>query len=104
MASYVEEFKTKVGQPAVFQRLNSTPLDRSSMFSSYTDAEEYAKGEYIAPGESTPAPHDSRKLATMSYIGQIITVYENDTVTSYQIDFDRTLKSLGSGTVDCGTY
>lgn len=104
MASYVEDFRTKIGQPAVFQRLNSAPLDRSSMFSAYTDAEEYAKGDYIAPGESVPAPHDSRKLASMSYIGQIITVYENDVVTAYQIDYNRTLKLLGNGTVDCGNY
>lgn len=104
MASYVETFRTKIGQPAVYQRLSSSPLDRSSMFSALTDAQEYAKGEYIAPGESTPAPHDSRKLAGMSYIGQIITVYENDVVTAYQIDYNRELKMLGGGSVDCGDY
>ena len=88
----------------MYQRMSAGPLDRSSMFASYDDAVEYAKGNYIADGESTAKAHDSRKLAGSSYIGQIITVYENDVVTVYKIDFDRTLKVLGGGTVDCGDY
>ena len=88
----------------MYNRTSAGPLDRSSMFGSYADAVEYAKGKYIADGESVAMPHDSRQLAGTSYIGQIITVYENDTVTVYKIDADRTLKLLGGGDVDCGMY
>ncbi len=104
MASYIEKISIRTAQPGMYQRMSAGPLDRSSMFASYDDAVEYAKGTYIADGESTAKPHDSRQLAGSSYIGQIITVYENDVVTVYKIDFDRTLKVLGGGTVDCGSY
>lgn len=104
MASYIENIRTKISQPGTFQRSYSTPLDRTSMFSSYDDAVEYAKGMYVGDGDSRPTAHDSRKLAGTSYIGQIITVYENDVVTVYKIDADKTLKLLGGGDVDCGMY
>lgn len=104
MASYVEVFKSRISQPSTMQRTRPAPLDRSSMFSSYADAIEYAKGPYIAEGESRERAHDSRQLAGTSYIGQIISVYENDVVTVYKIDFDRTLKLIGGGDVDCGEY
>lgn len=104
MASYIERVNIKTAQPGMFQRLAAGPLDRSSMFSSYTDAIEYAKGMYIADGESTERAHDSRGLAGSSYIGQIITVYENDVVTVYKINPDRTIEILGGGSVDCGSY
>ena len=48
-----------------FQRTGKFPLDRSSMFSSYADALEYAK----QTGE------DSRGLGGTSYVGQILVVY-----------------------------
>ena len=107
MARYNEDLiKSKISQPAVFQRLKATPLDRSTMFGSYDDAVEYAKGPYIAPGESTPTAHDSRGLATMSYIGQTIAVYEDDVVTLYQINSDRTLIPIAkdSTLIDSGEY
>ena len=44
MASYVEKISTKNNQPGMYQRMNEGPLDRSSMFSSVSDAEEYEKG------------------------------------------------------------
>ena len=72
-----------------FQRTGDFPLDRSTMFSSYADAVKYAAGDMTDP--------DERGLCGTSYIGQIITVFENDVVTSYEINADRTLKELGSG-------
>lgn len=108
MASYVEKISTKTNQPGMYQRMNEGPLDRSSVFSSRTDAEEYAKGAYIADGETTAKAHDSRKLAGTSYVGQIISVYENDYVTVFVINADRTLKEVGGfesfDGVDCGVY
>ena len=109
MASYEEIFGTSVQtQPNVQQRTKATPLDRSSMFSSYDDAVEYAKGPYKAEGERRASAHDSRKLAGTSYIGQIISVYENDHVTVFVINPDRTLKEVGGfdsfDGVDCGVY
>ena len=104
MASYIEDGSILV-QPSMLQRKDAIPLDRSSMFSSYTDAVEYAKGLYKADGDRRPTAHDSRKLAATAYIGQILTVYENDNVSVYKIDFDRTLKIIGGTDIfDCGTY
>ena len=106
MASYIEGFgiESRIAQPNVFDRTRAFPLDRSSMFSSYADAVEYAKGLYQGEGDRRPKAHDSRLLAKASYIGQIITVYENNTVQVYKIDFDRTLKLIGGADVDAGTY
>jgi len=106
MASYIENFTidSRISQPNVFDRTKAYPLDRSSMFSSYDDAVEYAKGLYQGPGDRRPVAHDTRGLAKASYIGQIISVYENDIVSVYKIDGDRTLKLIGGGDVDCGTY
>lgn len=108
MASYVEKISTKTSQPGMFQRMNEGPLDRTSMFSSVADAEEYAKGPYIADGETTAKAHDSRKLAGTSYVGQVISVYENDHVSVFVIDADRTIKEVGGFDnftgVDCGIY
>ena len=104
MASYIERISIKTPQPGMYQRISAGPLDRSSMFGSYDDAVEYAKGSYIAEGETTAKAHDSRQLAGTSYIGQVITVYENDAVAVYKIDADRSLKLLGGGDVDCGMY
>lgn len=88
MSSYVENFRGKVDFPKPFQRTGKFPLDRTELFSSYEDAVKYAAGNREDP--------DSRGLCGTSYIGQVITVYENDVVSRYQINADRTLKSLES--------
>lgn len=54
-----------------FQRTGSFPIDRSAMFSSLADAQNYALG--VAEGEEAK---DERKLGGTSYVGQIISVYE----------------------------
>lgn len=67
------------------QRTGAFPLDRSSLFSSYDDALLYATGG-----------NDSRNLSGSSYIGQIISVYNEDenTISLYVIDTDRTLTPI----------
>lgn len=74
-----------------FQRTGAFPLDRTAIFSSLADAKLYAtKGE------------DSRNLSGTSYIGQIIVVYEADTVAAYiianQTDADNCLMKLAQST------
>ena len=89
MSSYVENFAAKMDWGKPFQRTGKLPLDRSSIFDSYADAVLYASG---VPDS------DSRKLAASSYVGQIITVYENSTVTVYKIEEDRSLVEVGRAT------
>lgn len=92
MSSYVEEFKGKLDFPKAFQRTGKFPLDRTDLFSSYTDAVLYAKGDRATP--------DSRGLCGTSYIGQIITVYENDVVTVYKINADRSISAVGASCIE----
>ena len=87
MTSYIENFKSKMDWANVFVRTGNFPLDRSSIFSSYNDAVLYASG----------TGNDSRGLGKTSYVGQILTVYENDEVNVYKINPDRSLEPVGSG-------
>lgn len=75
--------------PIALRRVNASPLDISTLFSSYDDAVLYASGD-----------GDSRNLGKTSYIGQQISVYDADenTVKVYVIDADRSLKPLNGGT------
>lgn len=81
---------SKLDWAFAFQRTGAFPIDRSSLFSSFADAEAYARGD----------KSDARELGGSSYIGQPVSVYdeENNTVSLYIIDADRTLKEVGSGT------
>ena len=88
MANYIEEFNSKLDWAMPFQRTGKFPLDRSAFFSSYTDASNYAKGD----------GSDSRGLGGTSYIGQLLVVFENDVVTVYKINADRTIEALTSST------
>ena len=56
-------FNSKMNWGNVFERSYATPLDRTSLFESYEDAEKYAKGQA-----------DSRNLGGTSYPGQVIAV------------------------------
>ena len=90
MASYVEKSGVKpMAWSTFFTRTSNIPLERSSIFGSLEDAQKYAKGD-----ENDP---DSRNLVATSYIGQIITVYENDVIDVYKINAHRELESIGSG-------
>lgn len=75
MAKYNEIFNSSIDWTNVFVRTSNFPLDRSSIFGSYEDALEYAKG----------TGNDERGLGGTSYVGQIISVYENDIVRTYKI-------------------
>lgn len=89
MAEYilnVVEQTSKLDWAMPFQRTGAFPLDRSSVFSSLQDAEKYAKGT----GE------DQRGLGGTSYVGQTISVYNDESVTLYIIEADRSLKEVGS--------
>lgn len=87
MSNYIENYKSQIDWANVFVRTGDFPLDRSSIFSSYDDAVLYASGD----------GSDERGLGKTSYIGQILTVYENDVVTVYVINKDRGLDAVGSG-------
>lgn len=71
-----------------FNPSTAFPLDARSMFGSLTAAQEAA-----ATAENAGSSN------TKYYIGQQITVYENDVVTHYSIEPDKTLKPLGSNVV-----
>ena len=85
MANYIENFNSKLDWAMPFQRTGKFPLDRSSIFSSYADAVLYAAGGA-----------DARGLGGTSYVGQLIVVFENDVVTAYKINADRTIEALTS--------
>ena len=89
MASYDDTnvLKNKLDWSKSFNRSFALPLDRSSMFASKADADAYARGD----------GSDSRSLGKTSYVGQLITVFENDVVTVYKINADRTLAPLATG-------
>ena len=92
MASYVEVAQAiaKLDWGMSFQRTGKFPIDRSSMFDSYADAVKYAAGNTADP--------DKRGLCGSSYIGQVITVFENDVVNVYKIEADRSLSEVGTVT------
>ena len=71
-----------------FQRTGAFPLDRSSLFSSYEDAELYAQGGA-----------DERGLSGSSYVGQTIAVYNEaeNKVVLYLIQPNRSLLEVGAG-------
>lgn len=79
---------SKLDWAFAFQRTGAFPLDRSSLFSSYADAEAYARGDKT----------DERGLGGSSYVGQPVSVYDVDsnTVNLYIIEADRSLKEVGS--------
>ena len=94
MSEYILDVKSqtsKVDWAFPFQRTGPFPLDRSSVFSSFADAEKYALG----------AGKDERQLGGSAYIGQIVSVYETGetpTVSAYVIGPTRTLLKLAATT------
>lgn len=92
--SYVEVSAGKLDWAMPFQRTGKFPLDRSTMFDSYADAVKYAAGNVNDP--------DKRALCGTSYVGQVISVFENGVVSVYKIAADRTLGEVGSATAGDG--
>ena len=94
MSSFIDNYTGKVANwSSPFQRTSAFPLDRSSIFGSKADAELYASGG-----------GDSRGLGATSYVGQIISVYENNKVSAYQIDHNKRLVSVGSSVMLADNY
>lgn len=60
-----------------FQRTSAYPLDRTLLFDSIEDAKKYAKGLSTNP--------DKRGLQGTSYVGQIISVVENNNTYVFKI-------------------
>lgn len=91
MADYILDVKSqtnKLDWAMPFQRTGAFPLDRSALFSSLEDAKNYAKGD----------GSDERALGGTSYIGQVISVLENDEVSAYIITKTRGLMKLAATT------
>lgn len=89
MASYIEQFKSKMNWANTLERTDAFPLDRTSIWASYSDALKYAKADEKHP--------DARGLYGLSYIGQLLAVFENDKVKVYQITPTRDLEYLATG-------
>lgn len=73
----------------IFSRGGAVPFERSQLFDSYEDAVNYAKGD----------GSDKRKIGKTSYIGQIISVVENNTVSAYIINHSRELSDVSKPVV-----
>lgn len=63
--------------PVYLNRLNPIPLDKTALFYAYSAATAYALNENLA------------------YEGQVISVIEDEVVTVYKINTDRTLEEVG---------
>ena len=74
-----------ISLPKAYQRADQIPLDPSTIFASYEDAEEYAAG--------------LSSYGDISYAGQILSVINQSasTVDVYKIDYDGSLVKIGEG-------
>lgn len=91
MAEYILNVMTetsKLDWAMPFQRTGAFPLDRSAVFGSLADATAYARGD----------GSDERKLGGTSYVGQIISVYDDEEVAAYVITAARGLMKLAATT------
>lgn len=84
MASYIKVTNT-VNLPVSFNPQTAFPLDARSMFGSYAEA--------VAAAATAENAGSSN---TVYYIGQTLTVFENDAVNFYQIQPDKTIKPVGT--------
>lgn len=72
--------------PMAFSRQDSFPLDKTGVYSSYSEAQTYAQ------------------TSPLAYVGQILAVVENGEATQYQIkDTAGTLEPLGADAVAVAT-
>lgn len=86
MASYTPITNTLDFQKA-FKPAGAFPLDARSMFAT--------KSEAIAKAATAVEAGSAEQGNSLYYIGQILTVFENDVVTHYSIEADKTLKEVG---------
>ncbi len=72
--------------PMAFSRQDGFPLDKTSVYASLAEAETYAK------------------TSPLAYVGQVLSVVENDEAKAYQIkDTAGTLEPLGADAVSVAT-
>lgn len=84
MASY-ENITNTLNFAVAFHPTTAFPLDDRTMFGSLSAAQAAAASAENAGSSNT-----------IYYIGQMLTVFENDVVKHYSIQADKTLKELGS--------
>ena len=90
MASYTPITNT-LEFPVAYKPIGAFPLDARSMFGSYASA--------VAAAATAELPGSSESIY---YIGQTITVFEDDVVKTYNIQADKTLKEVGSAVLADG--
>lgn len=98
MASFIENYKSTNNILNPFKRNGAFPIDITSMFASVADAEKYAKYVTYTKDEIKALPDnlkDSRNVGGSAYVGQLISVYENDKVSVFKIQPDGSLGSIG---------
>ena len=90
------------GLATPFDRKDNLPIDSNSLFPSKALADAYATGveatinTAIATYKASHADSKIEKLTNNSYVGQILTVIDNNVATVYVIEADRTLKAVGT--------
>lgn len=84
MASY-EKIKNLVDLPVSFNPTGAFPVDSRTMF-----------GSYDAAVAAAATAENAGSTNTAYYIGMELTVFENDVVTKYTIQPDKTLKANGA--------
>lgn len=87
MASY-QKITNVLDFAVSFAPSGAFPLDSRSMFGSYAAAEAAAK-----------TAENAGSTNTVYYFGQILTVFENDVVTHYSIQADKSLKEVGKSII-----
>lgn len=98
MASYIENYKSTNNILNPFKRLGAFPIDITSMFSSIADAQKYAKYVTYTKDEIKNLSDDlkdSRNLGGTAYVGQLISVFENDKVSVFKIQPNGSLGAIG---------
>ena len=98
MASYIENYKSTNNILNPFKRLGAFPIDITGMFSSVADAQKYAKYVTYTKDQIKALPDDlkdSRNLGGTAYVGQLITVFENDKVSVFKIQPNGSLGAIG---------
>lgn len=82
-----------------FDRKNSLPIDRNSLFPSYALAAAYAskdQARITTAINAVKAIYPDLVITNNAYVGQILTVIENNIATVYVIEADYTLKAVGT--------
>lgn len=87
MASYTDITNT-LNFSVSFKPTSAFPLDARSMF-----------GSYAAAVAAAATAQNAGSSDSIYYIGQQLTVFENDVVSTYLIQADKTLKAIGANVI-----